>query len=82
MTIGNPNHRSRSQRDLLRAVSLIAAMAFSLTGLAAVHAATATGAGTTVEAGRTGPGGWLDQWCTAQGGGMSTNPDGSETCNL
>ncbi|MEU4214292.1 hypothetical protein [Actinoplanes sp. NPDC026623] len=82
MTIAKPDNRRRNGRNLLRTFSLIAAVAASLTGVAAVHASTASGAGTKVEAGRTGPGGWLDQWCTAQGGGMSSNSDGTETCNL
>jgi hypothetical protein len=82
MTIANPDHRSRRRRHLLRTFGIVAATAAGLTGIATVHAPTATGAGTTIEAGRTGPGGWLDQWCTAQGGGMSSNPDGTETCNL
>ncbi|MET8151301.1 hypothetical protein ACIBSW_31790 [Actinoplanes sp. NPDC049668] len=82
MTIAKPDHRSRSRRNLLRTFSLVAAMAAGLTGIAAVHVAASAGAGTTVEAGRTGPGGWLDVWCTEHGGGMSTNPDGTETCNL
>jgi hypothetical protein len=65
-------------------VGLIAALAVAagLTGLVAVHASATPGAGTMVEAGVTGPGGWLDQWCTEQGGGMQSNPDGTETCNL
>ncbi|GID91214.1 hypothetical protein ACFQFC_11520 [Amorphoplanes digitatis] len=82
MTIANPDHRGRSWRDLVRTFSLIAAAAAGLSGIAVVHASADAGAGTTIEAGRTGPGGWLDQWCTEQGGGMSSNPDGTETCNL
>ena len=69
---GRGVHRPR----VLRILSTVAAAAVSVVLLATPALAGPDGGATT------GPGGTLDEWCTAHGGGMSTQSDGTEQCNL
>ena len=79
-TTGSPRRTARP-----RAVAVLAGAAAAwlvLTATPALADAGAPPAQTKSDApATTGPGGTLDTWCTAHGGGMSSQSDGTEQCN-
>jgi hypothetical protein len=84
MSVSDTGSRIGRPRALrVIAAATVAATWMVLTAAPALADAGAPPAQTKSDAGTsTGPGGTLDTWCTAHGGGMSSQSDGTEQCNL